>query len=132
MKRPADVRYTATHEWARMEGDMAVVGITDYAVEHLSDLVYIELPPAGTQVARDEAFGEIESVKAVVDLNSPVSGEVVEINESLPDQLELLSEDTYGAGWMMKVKVSDESEFARLMDVEAYGKFCETQETGGH
>ena len=132
MERPADAKYTKTHEWVVVEGDIGVVGITDYAVEHLSDLVYVELPPVGTQAVQGEAFGEIESVKAVIDLNAPVSGEVVEINESLPDQLELLSEETYGAGWMIKIKMSDESQLGNLMDLEAYNKFCETEEAGGH
>ena len=132
MDRPAEAKYTKSHEWVKMEGDLGIVGLTDYAVEHLSDLVYIELPAVGTQATQSEAFGEIESVKAVVDLNSPVSGEIVEINESLPDQLELLSDDTYGAGWMVKVKISDEGELGNLMDLDAYNKFCETEEAQGH
>ena len=109
MERPAEAKYAKTHEWVKVEGDIGMVGLTDYAVEHLSDLVYVELPPVGTAVTQKEAFGEIESVKAVVDLNSPVSGEIVEINEGLPDSLELLSDDTYGAGWMIKVKMSNAS-----------------------
>jgi len=128
MERPADAKYTKTHEWVKVEGDIATAGITDYAVEHLSDLVYVELPPVGTQVTQNEAFGEIESVKAVIDLNSPVSGEITEINESLPDQLELLSDDTYSAGWMIKVKMSSADELESLMDLDAYNKFCETDE----
>jgi len=128
MERPADAKYTKTHEWVRVEGDIGSVGLTDYAVEHLSDLVYVELPPVGTQTKQNEAFGEIESVKAVVDLNSPVSGEITEINEGLPDQLELLSDDTYGAGWMIKVKISDAAELDSLMNLEAYNKFCESDE----
>ena len=117
MDRPADAKYTKTHEWVKVEGDIGVVGLTDYAVEHLSDLVYVELPPVGTQTTQNEAFGEIESVKAVVDLNSPISGEITEINEGLPDQLELLSDDTFGAGWMIKVKMSDAAELETLMDL---------------
>jgi glycine cleavage system H protein len=128
MDRPADARYTKTHEWVKAEGDIGICGLTDYAVEHLSDLVYVELPPVGTQVAQNEAFGEIESVKAVVDLNSPVTGEVVEINEGLPDQLELLSDETYGAGWMIKVKMESAGELGNLMDKDAYNKYCETEE----
>lgn len=131
MERPADAKYTKAHEWVRVEGDIATAGISDYAVEHLSDLVYVELPPVGTQVKQNEAFGEIESVKAVVDLNSPVSGEVIEINEMLPDQLELLSEDTYGAGWMIKVKMSDPGELENLMGLAPYNDFCEHEEAGG-
>lgn len=128
MDRPADAKYTKTHEWVKVEGDIATAGITDYAVEHLSDLVYVELPPVGTQVKHNEAFGEIESVKAVIDLNSPVTGEITEINESLPDQLELLSDDTYSAGWMIKIKMSSADELENLMDLDAYNKFCETDE----
>lgn len=128
MERPADYKYTKTHEWVKVEGDTGIAGLTDYAVEHLSDLVYIELPPVGTAVKQNEAFGEIESVKAVVDLNSPVSGEVAEINEGLPDQLELLSDDTYGAGWMIKIKIGDAGELDNLMGIEAYNKYCETEE----
>ncbi len=132
MDRPADAKYTKTHEWVVVKGDLGIVGITDYAVEHLSDLVYVELPPVGTQVAQGEAFGEIESVKAVIDLSAPVSGEVIEINESLPDQLEVLSDDTYGGGWMIKVKLSGTGDIETLMDLEAYNKFCETEEAGAH
>jgi glycine cleavage system H protein len=128
VERPAGAKYTKTHEWVKVEGDTGIIGLSDYAVEHLSDLVYVELPPVGTAVKQNEAFGEIESVKAVVDLNSPVSGEVTEINEGLPDQLELLSDDTYGAGWMIKIKISDAGELDNLMDIEAYNKYCETEE----
>ena len=128
MERPAEAKYAKTHEWVKVEGDIGMVGLTDYAVEHLSDLVYVELPPVGTAVTQKEAFGEIESVKAVVDLNSPVSGEIVEINEGLPDSLELLSDDTYGAGWMIKVKMSNAGEIENLMGLEEYNKFCETDE----
>lgn len=132
MERPADAKYTKTHEWVRVEGEIATVGISDYAVEHLSDLVYVELPPVGTQVKQNEAFGEIESVKAVIDLSAPVSGEVIEINETLPDQLELLSEDTYGPGWMIKVKMSDSGELENLIALAPYNDFCESEEAGGH
>ncbi len=132
MERPADAKYTKTHEWVKVEGDIGIVGLADYAVEHLSDLVYVELPPTGTQAVQNEAFGEIESVKAVVDLSAPVSGEIVEINEGLPDSLELLSDDTYGAGWMVKIKLSDAGELENLMDLEAYNKYCETEEAESH
>jgi len=131
VERPKNALYTKTHEWVIVEGEIGTVGITDYAVEHLSDLVFIDLPTVGSVVKQNEAFGEIESVKAVASLNSPVSGEVVEVNESLPEQLELLSEDTYGEGWMIKVKLSDTSELDSLMDLEAYNKFCEEEEAAG-
>ena len=131
VERPKNALYTKTHEWVIVEGEIGTVGITDYAVEHLSDLVFIDLPTVGSVVKQNEAFGEIESVKAVASLNSPVSGEVIEVNESLPEQLELLSEDTYGAGWMIKVKLSDTSELDSLMDLEAYNKFCEEEDAAG-
>jgi len=131
VERPKNALYTKTHEWVIVEGEIGTVGITDYAVEHLSDLVFIDLPTVGSIVKQNEAFGEIESVKAVASLNSPVSGEVIEVNESLPEQLELLSEDTYGAGWMIKVKLSDTSELDSLMDLEAYNKFCEEEDAAG-
>lgn len=128
VERPKNAFYTKTHEWVIIEGDIGTVGITDYAVEHLSDIVFIDLPTVGTVLRQNEAFGEIESVKAVASLNSPVSGEVVEVNETLPEQLELLSEDTYGAGWMIKVRLSDRAELDNLMDVETYNRFCEEEE----
>jgi glycine cleavage system H protein len=126
--RPAELKYTKTHEWARVEGDVVWAGITDYAVEHLSDLVYVELPSVGAVVKQAEAFGEIESVKAVIDLNSPVSGEVIEMNSTLPDNLETLSQDCYGAGWMIKIKMSNPKELTNLMNLEEYNKFCETEQ----
>ena len=126
--RPKELKYTKTHEWARVEGDLVWAGLTDYAVEHLSDLVFVELPSVGTAVKQAEAFGEIESVKAVVDLNSPVSGEVMEVNTTLPDNLQTLSEDCYGAGWMIKIKMSNPEELANLMGLEEYNRFCETEQ----
>lgn len=126
-KRPSNARYTKTHEWAILEGDVATVGITDYAVEHLSDLTFIDLPQVGTVVKQFEPFGEIESVKAVEDLNSPVSGEVIEVNEELREQLELLSQDPYEAGWMIKVKIADPAELDKLMDLEEYNRYCEEE-----
>jgi len=130
-ERPANARYTKTHEWVVVEGDIATVGITDYAVEHLSDLTFIDLPQVGAVVKQFEPFGEIESVKAVEDLTAPVSGEVVEVNETLREQLELLSQDPYNAGWMIKVKIADPAELDKLMDLEAYNRFCEEEEAGG-
>lgn len=126
--RPAQLKYTKTHEWARVEGNVVWAGLTDYAVEHLSDLVYVELPSVGTVVKQGEAFGEIESVKAVIDLNSPASGEVIEVNVTLPDNLETLSQDCYGAGWMIKIKMSNPEELTNLMNLQEYNKFCETEQ----
>jgi len=126
-ERPADARYTKTHEWVVVEGDVATVGITDYAVEHLSDLTFIDLPQVGTVVKQFEPFGEIESVKAVEDINAPVSGEVIEVNDALRDQLELLSQDPYGAGWLIKVKIADPAELDKLMSLDDYNVFCEEE-----
>jgi len=125
--RPANARYTKTHEWVVVEGDVGTVGITDYAVEHLSDLTFIDLPQVGTVVKQFEPFGEIESVKAVEDLNAPVSGEVIEVNDALRDQLELLSQDPYGAGWLIKVKIADPAELDKLMTLDDYNVFCEEE-----
>lgn len=118
------LRYSQSHEWVHWNGDVATVGITDFAVSELTDLVFIDLPAVGSQVQAGTSCGEIESVKAVSDLNSPLSGEIVEINETLPDSLELLSESPFEAGWMIKIAPSDPSEIESLMDRAAYEKFC--------
>jgi glycine cleavage system H protein len=116
--RPNDRQYLASHEWCLLSDDTATIGITDYAVSHLSDLVFLDLPEVGSQVTAGESFGEIESVKAVSDLYSPVTGEVVEINEKLTENLEALNADAFDQGWMLKVKVSDVS--GDLLDAAAY------------
>ena len=118
--RPAELRYTASHEWVRVEGDVAWVGITDFAVEHLSDLTFLQLPDVGDALEAGDSFGEIESVKAVADLNAPVSGEVVEANTELADNLERLTESPFEAGWMVKVKMSDPSQAEGLLSLEQY------------
>ena len=104
---PNDLRYLETHEWARLEGDVVTIGITDFAVKHLTDLVFIDLPEVGDNLSRGERFGEIESVKAVSDLNCPISGEVVEVNTELADALDKIANDPYGEGWMVKIKPVD-------------------------
>ena len=116
--RPDDRRYLKSHEWCKIDGDIATLGITDFAVEHLSDLVFLDLPAVGSSITADEGFGEIESVKAVSDLYSPVTGEVVEVNEDLPDNLEQLNESPFENAWMLKVKFTGES--PNLMDKAAY------------
>ena len=123
-----DLKYTKTHEWVRLEGDTVTVGITDFAFEQLGDIVFIELPSVGDKVARDNAFGVIESVKAAVDLNSPVSGQVVEVNEALADQLDTIAEDPYGASWMIKVKASDLKELDNLMTAAEYKSFVQSEQ----
>jgi glycine cleavage system H protein len=122
-----DVKYTQTHEWAKAEGELVRVGITDHAQAELQDITYIELPEVGAQLAQGEAFGVIESVKAASDLNIPVGGEIVEVNSALPDELDVINSDPYGAGWMIAVKPSDPEELNALMDAEAYAKLVEEE-----
>lgn len=119
-----DLRYADSHEWVKLEGDIATVGITDYAQHALGNIVYVDMPEVGDEVAQGEDFGAVESVKAASDLLSPVSGEVVEINEALEDEPELVNQDAF-ANWIMKVKVSDPTELDNLLDAEGYAKVCE-------
>lgn len=124
--RPNDRKYTETHEWVKIDGDTMLIGITDFAVNELSngnadDLVYCDLPEAGRMVEAGETFGEIESVKAVSDLNSPVAGEVVETNTAIEDHLEVLSKDPWGAGWMIRIKPNSKN-LDHLMSAEQYEK----------
>lgn len=126
MNVPADLLYTDEHEWVRLEGDVAVVGITDYAQHELGDVVYVELPEVGSTVEQGKPFGVVESVKAASDLYAPVSGEVVEVNTALEDAPELVNNDPYGEGWMIKVRPSNwEAEKANLLDAEAYRRLIE-------
>jgi glycine cleavage system H protein len=127
--QPQELLYAKTHEWVHVDRDkagqkIALVGISHFAVEALTDLVYIELPAVGRRVKAGESFGEVESVKAVSDLYSPVGGEIVEVNASLADRLDQLHDDPYGAGWIVKIKMSDDSGLADLVDHKAYQKQC--------
>jgi glycine cleavage system H protein len=117
---PKDLRYTKEHEWVRVEGDLATVGITDFAAEQLGDVVFVDLPEVGRTVAQFAAIGVIESVKAVSDLFAPVGGDVVETNAELASKPELLNSDPYGGGWMLRIRLSDRSALDRLLDVAAY------------
>ena len=117
---PEDLRYHPEHDWARVEGDEAVIGITWHAQDALGEVVHYEPPAAGATVAKDASYGEVESVKAVSDLISPVSGEVVEVNQAVVDAPELVNEDPYGEGWLARVRLSDPSELDSLLDAEAY------------
>lgn len=119
-----DLRYSDSHEWVKLEGDIATVGITDYAQHALGNIVYVDLPEEGDEVAAGEDFGAVESVKAASDLISPVSGEVVEVNAALEDAPELLNEDAF-ANWIIKVRLNDTAEVEALLDAAAYGKICE-------
>lgn len=122
---PADLLYTSDDEWVRIEGEQGTVGITDYAQDALSDIVYVELPDAGESMAAGEVFGVVESVKAAADLFMPISGQIVEVNEDLPDMPEILNSDPYDDGWLVKLKVSDANELEGLMDASAYAAFCD-------
>lgn len=115
--------YSESHEYVKVEGDEAYVGITDYAQESLGNIVYVDMPEVDDEVAAEDDFGAVESVKAASDLVSPVSGTVVEVNEALEDQPELINQDAFG-NWIMKVKLSDKSELDGLMDAKAYEEFC--------
>jgi glycine cleavage system H protein len=115
---PSDLKYTATHEWVRIEGDLATVGITDHAQSELGDIVFVELPAPGRVLGAGDSFGSVESVKTVSDVYSPVGGEVVEVNGALGAQSELVNSDPYGGGWMIKVRVS--SQVDGLLDAAAY------------
>ncbi len=126
--KPEELLFAKTHEWVHVTdqagNQTATVGISAFAIEQLNDLVYVELPPVGKEVKAGEALGEIESVKAVSDIYSPVSGTVTEVNTPLADSLDTLKEDAYDAGWMVKLKISDASGLAELMDHAAYAKQC--------
>ena len=120
MEFPEELKYTAEHEWVLVEGDLAVIGITDFAQDSLGDVVFVELPEVGTEVTIGKAFGVVESVKAVSDVYAPVSGTVEEINEELPDAPEIMNTSPYGDGWMIKIRMSDPGELDGLMDAAAY------------
>ncbi len=123
MKIPADLKYTKAHEWARIENDVAIVGITDYAQGELGDIVYVELPQMGDEVAINDTFGTIEAVKAVSDLYAPLSGEVIEVNSALEDTPEIINQDPYNDGWMIKIKIKNMKEVDELLDNSQYEAF---------
>lgn len=128
MDIPKDRFYTKTHEWALPEGDTVLVGITDYAQDALGDVVYVELPEVGRKVEKGEAVAVVESVKTASDIYAPVAGEVVEVNAALEKTPELINQDPYGEGWMIRFRPSDPAEFDELMDAEAYEAFVEEEE----
>ncbi len=125
MEFPEGLRYTRDHEWARAEKGEVVVGVTDYAQDQLGDVVYVELPSVGASVTGDEPFGSIEAVKAVADLNSPLSGEVVAVNDALADDPGLINRSCYGDGWMIRLKPADPGALDGLMDAAAYRRMVE-------
>jgi glycine cleavage system H protein len=127
---PEDSRYAKSHEYAHVEGDIATVGITDYAQKELGDVVFVELPKVGAELDQNDELGSIESVKAVSELFVPVSGVVVEVNDKLTDKPELVNTDPYGDGWMIRIRMSDPSELDELMSPEEYDEYCEKE--SGH
>lgn len=126
MKVEKDLMYSEDHEWVKVEGDVALLGLSDYAQENLGDIVYVELPDVDDEVEKDEAFSAVESVKAASDIYSPVTGKIVEINEGLEDDPALLNSDPYG-NWIVKIEISDKAELDELMSGEDYEKFIEEE-----
>lgn len=121
---PADLKYAKTDEWVRLEGDIATLGISDYAQDALNDVVYVEFKSVGTKLAAGDVVGEVESVKAASSIYTPVAGEVIEVNTALESAPETINADPYGAGWMVKIRVSDPAPLDNLMDAEAYKAYC--------
>ncbi len=132
MKVDKDCRYIATHEWVRVEGKEAVTGISDYAQEQLSDVVYVELPEVGDSFAKGEAYATVESVKAASEVYMPIGGEVIEVNSELETRPQLVNEDPFGAAWFVRFTIANLSELDDLMDADAYQKFVEEEAKGGH
>jgi glycine cleavage system H protein len=131
MKFPKDRNYTKDHEWARLEGDVAVVGITDYAQDKLGSIVFVELPSPGTSIKKGQTVVTVDSVKAVAEVYSPLSGEVKEANEPLKDTPEVINQDPYGQGWMVKIKISAPAELDGLLTPEAYEAFVAEEQAKG-
>lgn len=120
MSNPSDLKYSKEHEWARVDGNTVVVGITEFAADQLGDVVYVDLPEAGSEITQFSKFGEIESVKTVSDLFTPVGGKILEVNSAVKDNPEVVNSDTYGDGWLLKVEINDPAQLDALMDASAY------------
>jgi glycine cleavage system H protein len=127
-KFPVDCKFTKSDEWVKVDGDSATVGISDYAQDQLSDLVFVELPKVGANFKQGEAFGVVESVKAAGDVNMPIAGEVTAVNGELNDAPETINEDPFGKGWLVKIKIANLSELDGLMDAAAYKAYCDERE----
>jgi glycine cleavage system H protein len=125
MNIPAELRYSSDHEWVRVDGSTATIGITEYAQDALGDVVFVEMPDAGLAVAAGESFSEVESTKSVSDIYAPITGSISEVNAELESQPELLNSDPYGAGWICRIEIGDPSELDGLMDAEAYRALTE-------
>ncbi|MDD6103078.1 MAG: glycine cleavage system protein GcvH [Bacteroidales bacterium] len=124
MNTPKELKYTKDHEWVRIEGDVAVVGITDFAQDQLGDIVFVDIQTLGETVNKDEVFGAIEAVKTVADALMPLTGEVIEVNEELEAEPQAVNTDPYGKGWMIKVKIANPAEIEELLDADAYTAIC--------
>lgn len=127
MKVPEELKYTEEHEWVKIEGDIAIVGITDFAQNELSDIVYVELPEVGKNIKKGDVIATVEAVKTVADVYSPVSGEIIEVNEKLKDEPSIINNDPYGEGWIAKVKMENPEEINALLDHAAYKKLVEEE-----
>ena len=127
---PKNLKYSQTHEWVKVDNDIVTIGITDFAAKQLTDLAYLELPSAGEKVARGSSFGVVETVKAVSDLYSPISGKIIKVNGNLCKEPDIVTEDPYGEGWMIKVKIEDETDLDALMDSEEYEQLVKKEREG--
>lgn len=127
LKFPEDLKYTESDEWVRVTGDTATIGISDYAQDALNDLVYAEFKDVGDTIEAGESFGEVESVKAASEVYLPIGGEIIEVNDALEGEPEIINDDPYGEGWMVKIRVTDDSNLANLMDAAAYKTYCESR-----
>ncbi len=127
MELPGGLKYSREHEWVKVEGNVALIGITDFAQAELGDVVYVELPETGMEVEANNTFGVVESVKAVSDLYAPVSGAITEVNGTLEDEPELVNSDPYGDGWMIRVEMQDEAELSDLLEADSYRAFIEEE-----
>ena len=125
--KPEELKYTKDHIWVKAEGDMAVIGLSDYAQNELGDIVFVEMPETGSKVTKGESFGTVESVKSVSDIIAPVNGEVVGFNQTLEDTPETINSDPYGKGWIIKVSISNADELGDLLDHAAYNEFTESE-----
>ncbi len=130
MNFPEDLKYTTEHEWVRVDGDIATVGITDFAQEQLGDIVFVELPEEEESIEKGDTFGVVESTKSVSDLYVPLTGTVIESNDPLLDSPEVINEDPYGEGWMIRIKLKSPEEIKELLDAKAYQKLIEEEEEG--
>jgi glycine cleavage system H protein len=130
MNFPEDLKYTTEHEWIRVDGDIATVGITDFAQEQLGDIVFVELPEEEESIEKGDTFGVVESTKSVSDLYVPLTGTVIESNDPLLDSPEVINEDPYGEGWMIRIKIKSPDEIKELLDAKAYQKLIEEEEEG--